>query len=308
MIDQIRNRTTMTMFASSLQNINVLGPDYFEDLLGILDVDDFRISVLNQRVRRSKQMFYSDLSENLHGYYPQVSSFLSKNEFDFQKLDQRDCRMDEEFDFEHGILHLGYDSGARFNCMVVANYNRDSRSLSIINAIGVRHPMKIRDCVMEFKRYYQYHGRKECFVYYDQTQIGQNSLNESTVSETVISGLEDSQFGSWIVHRGYVRQSPTHEIRHQLWSNVLTGKDEDVLWFKYNVLNASNWYDSCIAASVVKEAGKLKKDKSSERKNHKGGYDVPPEKATHFSEAADILLYGIKLFKPKNSLIIDPSL
>lgn len=308
MIDEIRKRTTMTMFASSLQNINVLGPDYFEDLLDILDIDDFRVSVLNQKVRRSKQMFYSDLSENIHGYFPQVSSFLSQHEFDFRQTEHRDFRMDEEFDSPHGIIHIGYDSGARFNCMVVANYNRDSRSLSVINAIGVRHPMKIRDCVMQFKRYYQYHSRKECYVYYDQTQVGENSLNETTIAETVIKALEDGEHGAWRVHRGYVRQSPTHETRHQLWSNVLQGKDEDISMFKYNVLNAANWYDSAVAASVIKEVGRLKKDKSSERKNHKGGYDVPPEKATHFSEAADILLYGIKLFKPQNTISFEPSL
>lgn len=59
--------------------------------------------------------------------------------------------------------------------------------------------------------------------------------------------------------------------------------------FIYNRVNCKDWEVSCLGAGLIKVGDVYNKDKSSEKLDS----GVPPNEATHISEAGDILLWGM---------------
>lgn len=299
MLNALRKRQPINLRASSLQNINVLGAEYFEDLLEVMDTNEFVQSVLTIRKLRSDKCFYADLSESKHGYHPQPSSFMETLGYDWRKLEVREFRMDEEFDYEHAPLHISIDSGGSFNCIVVGLW--DGRELKYINNIWKAYPAKIKDVVLEFKQYYKHHRRKELFFYYDQTSTGTRTESELTVAQIVMQTLKSSEHGSWNVNDVYLRATPTYQARYEMWAQVLRGVHPIVRSFGYNMLNTREWSESCFGAEVDDQQNngrsKLIKVKSSEKRNQRtGDWNIPQQRATHLSEAGDLLLHGIVRF------------
>lgn len=296
-LNEDRKHLYFLQMSSSLANIDILGEDYFADLLKTMNEDQFRQSVLNIRRVRDGRSFYHDMSESIHGYQPTTSGFFMNVGFDMAQLGTREFRMDGEYDLPHTPLFIACDSGGSFNSMTIATFI--GGQLKLINNIYKHHPGKIKDVVLEFKRYYLHHSNKVVNYFFDHTQIATRAESEYTVHQIVVNTLRSDEHGSWHVNAYYYGQTPDYKFRFEFWSSVLRGMDDTIRSFRFNVLNAKETYESCVAAPVKDVQGKIEKDKSSEKKDRKGNFKVSQERATHLSEALDMLACGIKKYAHK---------
>lgn len=299
-LNALRSRTTMIQTASSLQNINVLGKEWLKHMLDSLDPEEFQRSILTLKRIRGTQCFYSDLDWDKHGYLPLETQMVRDYGYQFDKLQERDCRFDEENEYEDAtFLHIGIDSGGTFNCIVVGLEH--AQHIHIINNFYLSHPGKIKDVVMIFKEYYHNRKSKRVVFHYDHTQIGTRPESDYTVAEIVVNTLRSNEFGSWYVEENYMRQTPSYQWRFDMFQSLLNGKHERYRGLKFNKINCEHWYESCVAADVKQIGNKLEKDKSSEKRDGSGRFKVPQEKATHLSEAGDALVSG--MIKHENDLV-----
>ena len=291
MLNAMRSRTTMVQFASSLQNLEILGQSWIKHMLENLGPEDFQRSILTIKRLRGKQSFYDALDWDKHGYTPSETQHVRDLGYNFDKLNERDCRFDMENEFDEPFLHLGIDSGGSFNCAVVAM--QIGRKIYIINEFWLHHPGKIKDVILKLKMYYAPRVSKRIVFHYDQTQIGQRAESEYTAAEIVVNTLRSAEYGTWFVDEHYMRQSSTHQWRFDMYNELLKGHHQHFDSLSFNKLNCEAWYESCVAADVKQVGKKLEKDKSSEKRDAQGNFKVSQEKATHLSEAGDAVVVGI---------------
>jgi len=291
MLNAIRARTTMVQYSSSLQNLNVLGLEWLMHMIKTLDPDEFSRSILTLKRIRGKTSFYAALDEMKHGYLPRETHHVLQLGYDFEKLSNRSFMHDEESEWDIPTFHIGVDSGGSFNCLVVAVVI--GRTIYVINNIWLPHPGKIVHVVQMFKEYYQSVKNKRVVFHYDQTAIGTRAETEYTVADIVTNTLRSHHHGQWFVEDHYMRQTPSYQLRMDEFDALFKGTHETFDGIRFNRLNCEQWYESCIAADVKQIGNKTEKDKSSEKKSSTGKFKVSQEKATHLSEAGDMVIHGI---------------
>jgi hypothetical protein len=268
--------------ASSLENISVLTPAYFDKMRATLSPLEYNTSILNHRVKQVKDGFY-DLDEDFHGYTAFNNEYLDSFGYDKSKYDDADSRQDADVNTNQP-LDIAMDYGGNFNCLVVGQVGDDE--YKFLHGFHVKHPMKISDVVLQFKRYYRYHKRKEVRFFYDHTATATNALIDLNYYTEVMAILGNSEHGQWTVHANYIGATPTPMFRHQLWSQILSSSNK-ILPFRYNKIHCEYWSISCMLAPVKTTSKGLEKDKSSERSQA-----VSQERATHYSDAGDTLAVG----------------
>lgn len=281
--------------ASALENIDVLGVDYFEQMRTNMTDLVYQTSILNQELKSIEHGFYPDLDEEQHGYDLFDNSYLEALDYNFQRAQEVDSRQDA--DVMHAEpLDIALDYGASLNCIVVGQ--RFDDEYRFLNGLHVKHPQKLSHLITKFKRYYRYHKNKRVNFFYDHTAAGQNAVNDIRYYQEVIDLLErKDEHGSWIVTKIYLGQTPSHHARYEFWGKVLTDSDPAFPRFRYNRHNCQSWFLSCAMAPVREGRKGFEKDKSSEKRiASKDGdaqrYRVEQEKATHYSDAGDTLIYG----------------
>lgn len=277
--------------ASSLENIEILRPSWFNKQKRNLAPHRFDSSILNLKRRKIKNGFYPSLDEKKHAYSEYDYDFIDSLQHNFEQLEMVDSRQDMDCD-PTNELEIAMDYGGSFNCIVVGqDWPTDYRFL---NEFHVEAPQKIKDVVEKFKEYYQHHKAKIVRFYYDHTAIGTDAASVDTYAEEVIKVLKDaSVFGSWKVDRVYIGQQPSYETRFKLWQAVLDGTDERYPLFKYHKFHAESWATSCFNAPAKETNKGIIKVKTSERpRSSDNTFAMPQEKATHLSDAGDTLLYG----------------
>lgn len=276
--------------ASSYENIDVLGEDYFDKQQRNMTPFNFQTSIENKRPSKDQQSFYPDLDETVHGYTNYNNSYLENLNYDLDKAAEIGCRQDSDLQLNEP-LHIGMDYGGSFNCLCVGQFFHNQ--ISMINALHVSFPEKVKHLVLKFKKYYQHHTRKQVVFYYDHTAIGISANSDFSYAQEVIDLLqEDDEFGAWSVQEEYIGQTPAPDMRYEMWGKLL--KDSNPMKFRYNRMNCEHWEVSCMNAPLKQDGDKIKKDKSSEKKKPgKREYSVPQEEATHLSDAGDTLLHGM---------------
>ncbi|CAB4138850.1 hypothetical protein UFOVP350_13 [uncultured Caudovirales phage] len=269
--------------ASSLENIHVLGAEYFINAMDEMSNEEFATSLLNRRRRNVVNGFYPLLKEEVHGYDAFNNGFLDSLGNDLNYGEDTDSRQDADVDPDMP-LDISIDYNAQFNCMVIGQASGNVYRL--VNSLHVRHPLMLRDLVLKFKHYYRHHRDKYVRFYYDHTAKFSNASMPYNYYEEVEELLRDRQGGSWNVDMQYVGHTPSYQTRFELWNKILRN---DRMTFLYNRINAEFWSNSCMLAGIKRTSKGYEKDKTNERKaKHSGAY----ERATHYSDAGDILVYG----------------
>lgn len=277
--------------ASSFENIDILRPSYFEKMLKSMSPGDIRTSLLSERLTQITDGFYPDLDEEIHGYESYRNDYLELMGYNFSKLQDPDSRHDGDCQSDLP-LHISLDYGAYFNCMGVAQMEKETNTINLINSPWIRDG-KIRDLIKKFKSYYRHHRDKTVYYYWDNTAKPGNAANDILYYEEVISELRaDDEYGSWRVISKPQGNPVSYHTRYELWKSLLSLKDKSKPFFRYNIHNANQWSISAMTAPIKRVGNKIEKDKSSE-KRRSNGYRVDPERATHLSEAVDVLVLGM---------------
>jgi hypothetical protein len=291
MLEQLRARCVMVNKASSLQNLHVLGVKWLEHMMDTLPEHELKSSILGLRVTKGVTSFYHELDLVKHGYHPTPSSYLMSIGYNWDKIADRDFRCDMEFDWDIDTLHVSIDSGGTFNCLVVGC--KRIQKINCINTFYRHHPGKIKDVVVDFKKYFLHKPVKKIVFHFDQTAVATRAETEYSVRDIVVNTLEDHEYGRWYVEQNYLRQTPSYQWRFDTIAALCKGEHPSGFTIAFNILNFEKVYESCIAANVIQNGNKIEKDKSSEKRDGQGKFKVSQEKATHLSEAFDLMVSGM---------------
>lgn len=283
-----------------LANLNALKPNYYRRMARELTELEFSMSILNERHAKIEHGFYPELDPAYHGYLDFNNSYMAG--FNFEDIGSfdigEDCRSDGDLN-PYQPLKLAPDYGVNFNCCMVGQLG--STEFRFLKNFYGKKPEKIADIANKFCHYYRFMHNKTVELMYDSTAKAESAISDENYVGEWKNNLERHGWTVILVDCG---RTPTYKDRYDLWSFVLTEEDPSLPKFRFNKNNCNEWVVSCEQAPVIVSAGKLKKDKSSER----------PEKdqlvATHLSEAGDVLFHhtykALMTYRPGQVMSVIP--
>lgn len=265
--------------ASAEVNRHNLGDDYFELAKSTMPEFLYDAEVRNIRITQVDDGFYPLLRELQHTY-------VNFNNDYFHSLnlnDKTDCRGDADLIADKPLI-AGIDWGANINCMVVCQHI--GNELRFIKNIYVKFPRIINDLINDFVGYYQNHPTKVLYLWYDATGNNRQANASLTYAQEVQRLLEQQ---GWVVNlMTEARRNESHLTKYQLW-NKLLGESSGLPVIRFNKYNCQElWISMTNAPASQGHNEAIRKNKASERNKN-----LAQEHATHFSDAADVIVVGM---------------
>lgn len=307
-MNQVRGRAVHYSEASALDNIEILGEEYIRQMEQTLTRLLFKTSVLNLRLRKVENGFYSDLKPDHHSYDAYDNTYLESLGLDLDQIQEMDCRQDGDLDVDQPI-EAACDWGSRINVVVSgqrqmiekAQHPKDEGDqFRILSGFHVKAPEKVRDLASKWCIYYKHHRNKTLNFYFDQTATGGHGAADETYVEQWISTCRS--YG-WNVNEIYLGKVPGYAARFNLISDLLKEQRKDLPKLRYNKHNCQSLEISLENAPIEETSAGIRKVKTSERDPN-----VLDEHATDYSDAFDSLLFGFLKYSAASSSSIHPSL
>lgn len=276
-------------YASTLENIHVLGIDYIKNLKRSLSKIDYQIQVLNKDVFKVDGGFYGAVPFDDIGYdatnYKIVDSIKSTST-------KYDCTKDTDLIYNLPI-HIACDYGATFNC-VAAGQMKKTRN-NILSSFFVFHPQLIQDAIQIFCDYYkpyQKTGMNTIIFHYDHTAVASYANTPTKYYEDVVNTLRSNGFK---VIKRYMGKQPPHIYRYDWWAKMYSSSTRLLFPpFFINRNNNTKLLVSCQLAQIKRTSKGFEKDKSLEKDEL-----ADQSEATHLSDAFDTLAIGMFRYKTK---------
>lgn len=306
--------------ASTLDNVDLLTESYIRDMRRDLPNYTFMVSILNVKMQKSNDGFYSNLDiDHVHGYIPDdeidplsLANFGTRKaegvvngrkivtesyQPDFKELSERnDCRMDADC-INSLPLYIGLDYNANINTLVVGQvYERDGMEcLNVIKSFYVKNERKLRELIADFSAYYAPKRAVNADVtyFYDAT-AKQGASYASTDERFYMTVMQELERYGWAVTGVDMGAPERHDLKHKIINDALAH-----LSFPAIRINQQNNADLIIAMQLceVKISYKgFQKDKSQEKKPESED-TLPLQQRTDFTDAFDTLYLGCKLFR-----------
>lgn len=266
--------------ASAEVNRHNLGDDYFELAKATMPQFLYDAEVRNIRITQVDDGFYPKLNEQKHTYIN-----FNNDYFHALKLDSKtDSRGDADLLADKPLI-AGIDWGANINCMVVCQHANNE--LKFIKNIYVKFPQIIDDMINNFIDYYLHHPTKVLYLWYDATGNNRQANASLTYAEAVKQQLESK--GWTVVLMTEVRVNESHLTKYQLWNKLLDEGSPTLPSIRFNRYNCQELWISMTNAPATQGYNEaIRKNKGSERKKN-----LAQEHATHFSDAADVVVVGM---------------
>lgn len=316
---ELRRVAFLVRRASTLDNVDVLGESYIRQMKRDLPAATFAISILNVKIKKSNDGFYSNLDiEHVHGYIPDEIDPLSNANFkttkatgiidgkkvtaesyqpDFQELAERnDCRLDADCIMDLP-LYIALDYNANINTLVVGQvYERDGvQAVNIIKSFYVKNERKLRELISDFSHYYAPKRaiNRDVTYFYDATakQGASYALTDERFYMAVIKELERNGWNVVAIDMGVPEK---HEIKHRIINDALAGIEYPAIR-----INQTQNPDLIIALQLCEVSigyQGFRKDKSQEKKAETED-NLPLQQRTDFTDAFDSLFLGCKYWR-----------
>ena len=316
---ELRRVAFLVRRASTLDNVDVLGESYIRQMKRDLPAATFAISILNVKIKKSNDGFYSNLDiEHVHGYIPDEIDPLSNANFkttkatgiidgkkvtaesyqpDFQELAERnDCRLDADCIMDLP-LYIALDYNANINTLVVGQvYERDGvQAVNIIKSFYVKNERKLRELISDFSNYYAPKRaiNRDVTYFYDATakQGASYALTDERFYMAVIKELERNGWNVSAIDMGVPEK---HEIKHRIINDALAGIEYPAIR-----INQTQNPDLIIALQLCEVSigyQGFRKDKSQEKKAETED-NLPLQQRTDFTDAFDSLFLGCKYWR-----------
>lgn len=266
--------------ASAEINRKNLGENYFKMAKATMPDFLYDAEVKNIRITQIEDGFYPKLNESKHCY----NNFNHDYYRTLALNTTPTCMGDADLNVDQPLI-VGIDWGANINCMVVCQ--SQGHEFKFLKNIYVKFPKTIDDLVDDFCEYYAAHKNKTMRLWYDPS--GNNKVANSKITfaqqvaqRLILKGWSVDLMTKW-------NNQESHEVKYKLWLNILSGEDPKYPAVSFNKSNCQELWISMTSAPA-KQGLKvsIQKDKSSEKK--KG---FAQEHATHFSDAADLVIVGM---------------
>lgn len=316
---ELRRSAFVVRRASTLENVDVLGEEYIRQMKRDLPPYTFMVSILNVKIKKSNDGFYSNLDiDHVHGYIPDEIDPLSQATFrtekatgiiggkkitsesyqpDLKELSERnDCRMDSDC-INDLPLYLAFDYNANINTLVVGQvYQRDGvEAVNVIKSFYVKNERKLRELVDDFSHYYapKRAVNRDVVYYYDSTakQGASYALTDERFYQAVIKELERNGWNVTAIDMGVPEK---HEVKHRIINNGLAGIEYPAIR-----INQTQNPDLIIALQLCEVSigyQGFRKDKSQEKKAETED-NLPLQQRTDFTDAFDSLYLGCKFWR-----------
>ena len=316
---ELRRSAFVVRRASTLENVDVLGEEYIRQMKRDLPPYTFMVSILNVKIKKSNDGFYSNLDiDHVHGYIPDEIDPLSQANFrtekatgiiggkkitsesyqpDLKELSERnDCRMDSDC-INDLPLYLAFDYNANINTLVVGQvYQRDGvETVNVIKSFYVKNERKLRELVDDFSHYYAPKRaiNRDVVYFYDATakQGASYALTDERFYQAVIKELERNGWNVTAIDMGVPEK---HEVKHRIINNSLAGIEYPAIR-----INQTQNPDLIIALQLCEVSigyQGFRKDKSQEKKAETED-NLPLQQRTDFTDAFDSLYLGCKFWR-----------
>ncbi len=279
---ELRREAVNFIKASTLDNIDAVGVRYINEMKRDLTESEFNRSILNIEIDEVKNPFYSNFSDELHGYddinYAYVEAFEDANAL------PQPWRKDDDLD-PLRPLHVGCDWNKAMTCAVIGQ--EFQHVFKMLNALYVLDPERIRHLCMQIDDYYTGFPTKKIIHHFDHTATGEDAIKEISYYKEF---NEQMTLLGWVVEDHYIGKAGGHGLRNKLFLRVYA---EDDINTKPIRINSTNCKDTLMKSltncgSTQSVEGVIKKDKDPEKKG-----TVPPWEAPHFTDAHDTLYIGV---------------
>ena len=317
---ELRRSAFVVRRASTLENVDVLGEEYIRQMKRDLPPYTFMVSILNVKIKKSNDGFYSNLDiDHVHGYIndsgidpltmanwstQKATGIIDGKKItsesyqpDLKELSERnDCRMDADC-VNDLPLYLAFDYNANINTLVVGQvYQRDEvEAVNVIKSFYVKNERKLRELVDDFSRYYapKRAVNRDVVYFYDATakQGASYALTDERFYQAVIKELERNGWNVTAIDMGVPEK---HEVKHRIINNGLAGIEYPAI--RINQLNNPDLIIAMQLCEVSIGYQGFRKDKSQEKKPETEE-NLPLQQRTDFTDAFDSLYLGCKFWR-----------
>lgn len=289
--------------SNAFDNLDMLGFDYLLRNQKQLPLLVFLVEIMNIYYDKVEDCFYS-IQEKKHVYYnvydeDRLLGFVSEIGLGSTDADFNSSVFDRDCD-STAPLEVSFDWGSSICVMTVQQprYWDFAQGLAseqvcqtMINEFFVKPDgsdnLMINELLGKFCAYYQHHSNRELHFYKDRygDHRNPNVLNSLTFNQMALSFLRSN--GWEVIEHEHPGMEPPQSDKYILWGIVLSEADDNFPKFRINGDKCKYTLISMNNARVKGVGANLEKDKRSEKQ----GSSVPPEEATHLSDAVDKLLW-----------------
>jgi len=284
-LSELRSNALFFAEYSAIDNVEILGEGWIAKQKRELPPLIFNTAILNQRLKKIPNGFYSSFDEDTHCYTPKASAVLDLIGYDLNK--KRNCLWDSDV-ISTRPLFIANDYNASINNLVVGQPT--GRVARTVNSFFVKTPRKLKDVIVDFCDYYEPHVCRDVIYYYDTTATNQDAAGNLTFYETVVNTLQSR---GWRVKAVFIGQPMGHVTKHEMINNGMNG-DQRYLFPMFNRHNCE-YLKLAMEQTGIKVGYKgFEKDKSAEKLED--STERPDETKTHVTDAWDTLYIGMTLF------------
>ena len=288
----------------------------------------FAVSILNVKIQKSNDGFYSNLDiDHVHGYTID-NDVLSQAKFSTQKStgiiggkritsesyqpdlkelsERNDSRMDSDC-INSLPLYIALDYNANINTLVVGQmYERDGMEcLNVIKSFYVKNERKLRELIADFSDYYAPKRaiNRDVTYFYDATakQGASYASSDERFYMTVIAELEKRGWNVTAIDMGAPEK---HEVKHKIINDGLAHLSYPAI--RINQVNNPDLIIAMQLCDVQISYKGFHKDKSQEKKPESED-TLPLQQRTDFTDAFDTLYLGCKFFRGGGGWFVLPS-
>ena len=277
----------------AIDNLELLGESYIKKMKRELTPMIFLTSILNKRITKLVDGFYSNLDAKLHYYDAYNNSYLNNKRTDHGSLDISSFKtysylQDSDVDGQQPLM-IALDYNANINWIVTGQIvNSEMRTLS---SQFVKNDRKLRELINDWCDYYERHPIQQVIFYYDETALqGAYASDNETFADIVIDELRKRR---WFVEAIYTGKPLRHSLKHQYINDALTGKK--YLFPTFNRNNNEFLLPSLEQAGIKIGRNGFEKDKSGEKLSETD--EDPLELRTDGTDAWDNLFIGCNFFR-----------
>jgi len=282
-LNELRKGSVFYSEATSLANIETLGEEQFKQWKREMKPAVYDRAVLNKRIIQVEKGFYPQLDLDRHTYDAYDYGFIDNN---IILTRQPDFAPDSRFDADVNKtkpLDIAFDCNGYFNCCAIGQEH--TKEYRILNALYVKDEERLEELCQKVIAYYRFHPTKVLNLYYDHTFVGTDSSRVFSYADMINRAFTAK---GWKVNMLYIGQQPKHDTRYRMWGAVLKEDDRRLVRVRLNKSNCAQLLIALQRAAVRQGTKGFEKDKRDESRIH----TVPPEEATHFTDAFDTLYIG----------------
>ncbi|MDD4673757.1 MAG: hypothetical protein PHI03_12565 [Bacteroidales bacterium] len=280
-------------------NLELITPERIAEFKRDLPPLIFRTSILNQRIFKQPNGFYSALDEDAHFYVDDNSSYFLNLEYDLQKAASETCLADADLS-EDLPLCIAFDYNSAISSMSIGQtpFNVYGQELRTVNSMFVKTPDKLQDLVKKFCKYYSPRINRDVVYYYDSTAIHTYANTSESFADLIIRILRDHGFNVIDV---YIGNPMPHQSKHLYIDMALKGAK--YMFPSFN-LHRNEYLKLAMEQAGVKVGRNgFEKDKSMEKLEDSP--EFPDEQKTHITDSWDTLFIGCN-FYPYNGADVQP--